>query len=56
LKSSFLEEISHPLVEFLTALALAPIIYYGGSQVLVERCPQAIFWIFYRFPLDDEPH
>ena len=34
LKTSLLEEISHPMVELLTAFALAAVIYYGGSQVL----------------------
>jgi len=34
LKTAVLEEASHPLVELITAFALAPILYYGGSQVL----------------------
>ncbi len=34
LKTSLVEEIAHPLVELLTALALAPLIYYGGLQVI----------------------
>jgi subfamily B ATP-binding cassette protein MsbA len=33
LKTSRVEEIAHPMVELLTAFALAPIIYYGGLQV-----------------------
>ena len=37
LKTSLLEEVSHPLVELLTAFALAPLIYYGGLQVVVGK-------------------
>jgi subfamily B ATP-binding cassette protein MsbA len=56
LKSSFLEEISHPMVEFLTALALAPIIYYGGHQVLVGKMtPGDLFGFFTAFALMMNP-
>ena len=34
LKTAVLEELSHPMVELITAFALAGLIYCGGSQVL----------------------
>lgn len=34
LKTAILEEASHPMVELLTAFAIAAVIRYGGSQVL----------------------
>ncbi len=34
LKTAVLEEVSHPLVELLTAFAIAGVVYYGGGQVL----------------------
>jgi len=34
LKTAVLEEASHPMVELLTAFAIAAVIYYGGAQVL----------------------
>jgi subfamily B ATP-binding cassette protein MsbA len=56
LKTSLLEEVSHPLVEFLTALALAPIIYYGGLQVLVGKMtPGDLFAFFTTFALMMNP-
>jgi len=56
LKTSLMEEISHPLVEFLTALALAPIIYYGGLQVLVGKMtPGDLFGFFTAFALMMNP-
>ena len=56
LKTSILEETSHPLVEFLTALALAPIIYYGGLQVLVGKMtPGDLFAFFTTFALMMNP-
>ena len=47
LKTSLLEETSHPMVEFLTALALAPIIYYGGQQVLDGRMSTGDLFAFF---------
>lgn len=47
LKTSVLEEASHPLVELLTALALAPIIYYGGLQVLVGKMTAGDLFAFF---------
>lgn len=37
LKTALLEEISHPLVEFITAIAVAGVIYYGGTLVLTGK-------------------
>lgn len=34
LKSAAMEEAAHPMVELLTAFAVAAVIYYGGAQVL----------------------
>ncbi len=34
LKTAVLEEVSHPMVELLTAFAIAAVIFYGGTQVL----------------------
>ncbi len=47
LKTSLLEEASHPMVEFLTALALAPIIYYGGQQVLAGKMSSGDLFAFF---------
>lgn len=56
LKTSLIEELSHPLVELLTALALAPIIYYGGLQVLVGKMsPGDLFGFFTAFALMMNP-
>ncbi len=56
LKTSLLEETSHPLVEFLTALALAPLIYYGGLQVLVGKMtPGDLFAFFTAFAMMMNP-
>jgi subfamily B ATP-binding cassette protein MsbA len=56
MKTSLLEEISHPLVEFLTALALAPVIYYGGLQVLEGKMtPGDLFAFFTTFALMMNP-
>jgi ATP-binding cassette, subfamily B, bacterial MsbA len=37
LKSAAVEEASHPMVELLTAFALAAVIFYGGGQVLADN-------------------
>ena len=56
LKTSLLEEISHPLVEFLTATALAPLIYYGGQQVLAGKMsPGDLFGFFTAFAMMMNP-
>ena len=56
LKTSKVEEISHPFVELLTALALAPIIYYGGLQVLVGKMtPGDLFAFFTAFAMMMNP-
>jgi subfamily B ATP-binding cassette protein MsbA len=56
LKTSLLEEVSHPLVELLTAFALAPIIYYGGLQVLQGRMsPGDLFAFFTAFAMMMNP-
>lgn len=34
LKSSVVEEASHPMVELITAFAISAVIYYGGTQVI----------------------
>lgn len=55
-KTSLLEEVSHPLVEFLTAVALAPVIYYGGLQVLQGKMtPGDLFAFFTTFALMMNP-
>ncbi len=56
LKTSMLEEISHPLVELLTALILAPLIYYGGLQVLLNKMSSGeLFGFFTAFALMINP-
>ncbi|MFZ9595121.1 MAG: ABC transporter ATP-binding protein [Bdellovibrionia bacterium] len=56
IKTSLLEEIAHPLVELLTAFALAPIIYYGGRQVFVGKMtPGDLFGFFTAFALMMNP-
>ena len=37
LKTAALQEASHPMVELITAFAIAAVIYYGGSQVLQNK-------------------
>lgn len=55
-KTSFLEEFSHPLVELLTAFALAPIIYYGGLQVITGKMsPGDLFAFFTTFAMMMNP-
>lgn len=56
LKTSLVEETAHPMVELLTALALAPIIYYGGLQVLVGKMtPGDLFGFFAAFAMMMNP-
>lgn len=56
LKTSKVEEVSHPMVEFLTALALAPLIYYGGLQVVVGKMtPGDLFAFFTTFAMMMNP-
>jgi subfamily B ATP-binding cassette protein MsbA len=56
LKTSLLEEVSHPLIELLTAFALAPIIYYGGAQVLSGKMsPGDLFAFFTAFAMMMNP-
>jgi subfamily B ATP-binding cassette protein MsbA len=56
LKTSLVEEISHPLVELLTAFALAPLVYYGGLQVLTGKMsPGDLFAFFTAFAMMMNP-
>lgn len=56
LKTSLLEEASHPLVEFFTACALAPIAYFGSLQVLEHRMtPGDLFAFFTAFAMMMNP-
>jgi subfamily B ATP-binding cassette protein MsbA len=56
LKTSLIEEASHPLVELLTAIALAPLIYYGGLQVLEQKMtPGELFAFFTVFAMMMNP-
>ena len=56
LKTSLVEEISHPLIELLTALALAPLVYYGGLQVLTGKMtPGDLFAFFTAFGMMMNP-
>lgn len=56
LKTSLLEETAHPMVELLTALALAPVIYYGGLQVLHGKMtPGDLFAFFTSFAMMMNP-
>ena len=56
LKASRLEEASHPLVELITAIALAPIIYYGGLQVIDNQMsPGDLFAFFTAFAMMMNP-
>ena len=40
LKTSAIQEASHPMVEFLTALAIAVVVYFGGGAVLSGELTQ----------------
>ena len=56
LKTSLVEETSHPFVELLTAFALAPIIYYGGLQVVAGKMsPGDLFAFFTAFAMMMNP-
>ena len=37
LKMAAMEELSHPVVEFLTSIVIAIVIYFGGTQVLTGK-------------------
>lgn len=47
LKTAALEEASHPMVEFLTALAISAVIYFGGLQVLRKHMSPGEFLAFF---------
>ncbi len=47
LKTSALEEAAHPMVELITALAVAAVIYYGGSQVLAGKMTSGELFAFF---------
>ena len=47
LKTAILEELSHPMVELITAFALAGLIYFGGSQVLQGKMTQGDLLAFF---------
>ncbi|OFZ52931.1 MAG: hypothetical protein A2428_02455 [Bdellovibrionales bacterium RIFOXYC1_FULL_54_43] len=56
LKIAALEEATHPLVELLTAIVLAAMIYYGGRQVLAGRMtPGDLLAFFAAFALMINP-
>lgn len=56
LKTSLVEEAAHPMVELLTAFALAPIVYYGGQQVLAGKMtPGDLFAFFTAFGMMMNP-
>jgi subfamily B ATP-binding cassette protein MsbA len=47
IKTSLVEEVSHPMVELITAFALAPIVYYGSLQVLVGKMTTGDLFAFF---------
>ncbi len=47
LKSSVVEEASHPMVELITAFAVSGVIYYGGSQVIQGRMTSGELFAFF---------
>jgi subfamily B ATP-binding cassette protein MsbA len=47
LKTSALEEASHPMVELITAFAIALVIHYGGSQVLAGQMTSGELFAFF---------
>ncbi len=56
LKAARLEEFAHPAVEFLTGIAIALVLYYGGSEVLHGRMSAGdIFAFFTCFGLMVQP-
>lgn len=46
-KTIVVEEVSHPLVEFITAFAIAGLIYFGGSDVLAGTMSQGQLFAFF---------
>ncbi len=55
-KASLLEEAAHPLVELLSAMALAPILYYGCKQVMLGHMTAGdVFAFFTTFALMMNP-
>ncbi|MGK5089353.1 ABC transporter ATP-binding protein, partial [Bdellovibrionota bacterium FG-2] len=56
LKTAVLEEASHPMVELLTAFAIAAVIYFGGRQVLAGKMtPGDLLAFFTSFALMMNP-
>ncbi len=56
LKTAVLEEASHPMVELITAFAIAAVIYFGGRQVLMGRMtPGDLLAFFTAFALMMNP-
>ncbi len=56
IKTSLIEEASHPLVELLSAVALAPVIYFGGTQVMKgQMTPGDLFAFFTVFAMMMNP-
>ncbi len=56
IKTSLIEEASHPLVELLSAVALAPVIYFGGTQVMSGKMtPGDLFAFFTVFAMMMNP-
>ncbi len=47
LKTAILEEASHPMVELLTAFAIAAVVYYGGSQVIRGQMTSGDLFAFF---------
>ncbi len=56
IKTSLIEEAAHPLVELLSAVALAPVIYFGGLQVMSGKMtPGDLFAFFTVFAMMMNP-
>jgi len=56
IKTAAVEESAHPMVELITALAIAPIIYLGGSLVLKDQMNQGeLFQFFVAFGMMMNP-
>ncbi|HTL11792.1 MAG TPA: ABC transporter ATP-binding protein [Bdellovibrionota bacterium] len=56
LKTAALEEVSHPMVELLTGVAIAAVTYYGGTQVVSGRMtPGDLLGFFTAFALMMDP-
>ncbi len=56
MKSAAVEEASHPAVELLTAIAIALVLYFGGSQVLLgEMTSGDLISFFIAFALMTDP-